>query len=329
MFAVGFLALAAAAGRGPSQPSVLKVANAMAATVEVRVNGQRLKLRVDPAANGDVTLNPDAARRSRLQPSRIPVTGLIGPVKVHGQSATSEISMGPASARATFIWYDQTITQGADGVISPGLLPYDEVHLLLGPSRSDETTTAIPVHFSRDYGLAQAQSVAGNTLLVRFAVSRRDSISTAAAAAILSYQFSGSWIGEVTPFTMKLGVQRPVRSLALGKTWLAGPFSITKFLVRTGDWRGDHALPSEAQDDSGKIVVWGKTRSLQKPVYQFVVGRDHMSRCSSVIYSKAKGTLEFTCEKKQQTFGGEPTRQSESAKPGDLSATVSGPRSLP
>ena len=295
MVEIASLALVAAACNGCSQPLVLKVADAKVATVEVHVNGQRLKLRVDPAANGDVTLNPDAARLSRLRPSTKPVTGFIGPVRVYGQSARSEISMGSATARATFIWYDRTITEGADGIISPGLLPYDEVHLLYGPPQGDETTTAVPVHFSKVYGLAQAQSVAGKTLLVRFAVSRRDSISTAAAGAILSNQFNGSWIGEVTPFMMKLGVQRPVRALALGKPWLAGPFSITKFLVRTGDWRGDHALPSTAHQDAGEIVVWGKARSLQKPVYEFVVGRDHMGQCSSVIYSKPKGTLQFTC----------------------------------
>ena len=289
------LAISAAAPAGIARPSVFSVADARTATILAAINGHPVRLLVDPAASGDLVINPDAAKRAKLSPSNMPITGYIGPVQVRGSWKKANLKVGSSRTPAVVTWYERPVTQLADGIVSPGALPFDEVHLLLGPARPTSSKVSVPVRFSIDFGLAEVQPVPKSELLVRYSLSSPDTIATAAAGAVLARRFGGSWAGDVSSARMKLGISRPVRSLALAAPWRAGPFQISQFLVRTRDWRGTQALPSETDDDPGDIIVTGKSANRQRPFYEFVVGQDRLGSCSSIIYSKRRETLEFVC----------------------------------
>jgi hypothetical protein len=279
----------------PADASVLELDQRRGATVAVTLNGQRLLLKVDPGSNGDVTLNPDAAARARLRPSLIPVTGLIGPVKVRGRVAKARMVIGTIPVTAAFTWYGKPVVTGADGIISPGLLPYDEVNLVLGSSSRSSVEKVVPVIFSKDVGLAHLTSIGGKPLGVRFSSRKESSMSTAAAGALIAAAHGGFWLGAATPVLINLGIQRPVRPLGLAQPWQVGPFSIRRFLVRTVDWRGPQSFPPEPSTDAAEIVVTGKARGAGKPFYEVVIGLEYLRACSAVRYRKAGGTLTFSC----------------------------------
>lgn len=277
-------------------PSVFTIADARTATIAATVNGHPLTLIVDPAASGDLVINPDAARRAKLSPSTMPITGYIGPVKVRGSWKKANLKVAGQRTPAIVTWYEQPVTRLADGIVSPGALPFEEVRLLLGPQRPASASFSVPVEFSTDYGLSEVQPLPKAQLLVRYSLSSPDSIATAAAGAVLARRFGGSWAGDVASARMKLGIERPVRTLALTAPWQAGPFQIRDFLVRTRDWRGTQALPTEDDDHAaGDIVVTGRSPNRQRSFYEFVVGRDRLSGCSSITYSKRRETLDFVC----------------------------------
>ena len=275
--------------------SVLELDQRSGAAVAVMLNGQRLLLKVNPGTNGDVTLNPDAAVRARLRPSIIPVTGLIGPVKVRGHVAKAKMSIAGVPVSAAFTWYGKPVVTGADGVISPGLLPYDEVNLSLGPPSRNSIETVLPVVFSRDFGLAHLTSINGTPTGVRFSVGKEGSMSTAAAGALIAATQGGSWLGPPVPTVVNLGIQRPVRPLALVRTWQVGPFPVRRFLVRTADWRGPQPFPTEPSGDAAEIIVTAKARGARKPLYELVIGQDYLGACSAVRYQRKRGTLTFRC----------------------------------
>jgi hypothetical protein len=314
------LALALLAAR-PASATDLVLDHASGFTLPVEVNGATLRLRVDPAASGLVILNPDAVRRAKLTPELISgrpgIPGQfvrasyarVGPVSLTGR--TRSVAARAAGQVFTFraIWFDRPAIDGADGVISPALLPYDGITFRIGPARPGEAAVPLALDFVTELGLYFPYPLEGRALPVQFSLWKPASIGTAAAGALLARGRSGVWAGEPDRRPVSFGILRPVRPMRIGQPLDLGFARVGAFLVRTGDYRGGYALPTD-DGDPDEIVVTA-ARAAQAARLNLVLGADQFAACSSLRYERAGRRLTLSClgataapERRRERFRG-------------------------
>jgi len=300
------LAIAIGLAASPAAAADLVLDRSGSYLVPVRINGVTLTLRADPAASGLVILNPAAVRRAKIQPEmvhrRIGIRGLfirqsfarIGPVSLTGRTGALAAGIGGAVVPLRAIWFDRDAIAGADGVISPALLPYDSVTFRLGPARDGESETALALDFRPELGLYHPWPLEDRSLPILFSLWRPASVSTAAAGALLAGDRAGAWQGGLGEAPMSFGIVRPVRPMILARPIDLGAVSVRRFLVRTGDYRGGYALPSDAVPDPDEIVVTAE-RAAQAPRLNLILGEDQFASCSSLRYERAPRRLVLRC----------------------------------
>lgn len=263
-------------------------------TIPASVNGRELRLRVSPSALGDILLNPEAARAMGFKSSSRDVA-VIGPVKVPGGRSSAVVTIAGLAARQRIYWYEGKAVEGADGLISPDLLPYDNVIFRTGPDRPGQTVAEVLL--SRNKGsLAFPYRAGAENVRIHFSTAREDSMATASAAALLAPVHDGRWAGEPRRRLIALGVERPARPMILERPIDLGGLAVDRFFVRTGDHRGDYRLPSDASNDPNEAIVTGLTKSRQRPWLVLTVGMDRLSSCSSLRYRKADRRLTLVCD---------------------------------
>lgn len=263
--------------------------------VSVEVNRQPLRLRVDPGGFAEIALNPAAAERAGLQTSSSSLIGMVGPVKLRGRFAKAPLTVNGSRFRAKFIWFNRTVFEGVDGVISPSLLPYEQVNFLLPGKRSVGTTTILPIRLHSQLGIMHDLSVSGSKVPVRLTLIEPHTTATAAAGAIIAAQQSGSWAGAATPYRVRWKVERPVRPMRLQHHLAVGPLTIDRLLVRTADYRGKHQLPQEQSADPSEIVITGSRPSRQKALVVLTLAADRLLKCSFLQYHHKQRQLRLTC----------------------------------
>lgn len=300
------IGLAVFAPARPAAAADLVLDRAGSYLVPVEINGVRLNLRADPAASGLVILNPAAVRRARIQPElgphrRLGIKGLfiresharIGPVSLTGRTGVVAARIGGRIVPMRTIWFDRDAIAGADGLISPALLPYDRIVFRLGPARRGDSETALALDFQPELGLYHPFPLADRSLPIQFSLWRPASVSTAAAGALLARDRAGAWRGAPGEAPMSFGIVRPVRPMALARPIDLGGFGVSRFLVRTGDYRGGYALPSDVPDPD-EIVVTAE-RAVQAPRLNLILGEQQFAQCSSLAYERAPRRLVLSC----------------------------------
>lgn len=260
--------------------------------ITVEVNGHPLRLRVDPGGFAEVILNPAAAKRAQLR-SSVPLIGMVGPVKLRGRSARGQMAVGGSRSRPRFIWFDRNATEGVDGIISPWLLPYDQVDLELSAARNGQTI-ALPIRFESQLGIFSDQRFDGVSVPIRATLLEERTTATAAAGALIAAHRSGTWDGPTIPYRVRWGVERPIRPLRLGRPLAIGRLELQRVLVRTSDFRGNYRLPNDPAADPSEIVVTGKRKG-QRALLVMTLARDVLSRCSLIRFTRKPRQLSFTC----------------------------------
>src|SRR3954468_12937186 len=299
---VSVLAVLAVLVASPAAAADLVLDRADDFIVPVAVNGIVLRLRADPAASGLVILNPDAVRRARIQPEMIHrqpgIPGLflrtsyarIGPVSLTGRTGWFNARIGGQPLALRAIWFDRTAIGEADGIISIADLPYDRVTFRLAPVRDGERDVAIAVDFLTELGLYHPYPLGGRAIPVQFSLWKPASIGTAAAGALIAQAQGGPCHAGPARRPMSFGILRPVRPMALARPIDLGGLPIRELLVRTGDFRGNYALPGDPQADPDEIVVTAE-RSVQQARLGLVLGADQFAACSSLRYERLAGRL--------------------------------------
>ena len=274
--------------------------------IPVEINGATLRLRVDPAASGLVILNPDAVARAKLTPEMMsgrpgipgqfirPSYARIGPIGLTGRTRAANARVAGQPLRLQTIWFDRPAIEGADGVISPALLPYDVVTFRLGAARPGEAPVTLALDFVTELGLYFPYPLEGRALPVQFSLWKPSSIGTAAAGALLAQGRAGAWAGEPDRRPISFGVVRPVRAMNLQRPLDLGFARVGAFLVRTGDYRGGLALPAESDADPDEIVVTA-ARPTQGARLNLVLGAEQFSACSSLRSERATRGLTLSC----------------------------------
>ena len=282
-------------GWSPAAARELRLERASGYVVSATINDQPVRLRIDPGAPGYIVLNPDAARKIGLKGSLISSSVSIGPTKLEGETNQVSLVVDEMRSKARVVWVERNITDIADGIISPEVLPYERVTLQFSSSDLSHRRYALPMRYDASRGLHYAQAIGDENLFVRFSVEQPTSLATASAGALIAAAYRGQRAGAAVSEPVRFGITRPVRPMRLGEALLLQGFPVTLFGVRTSDNRGKLALPDDPNADPDEIVVTGQAKSKQPRLLLLTLGRDRLGGCSSTTYSKPERTLSLQC----------------------------------
>jgi hypothetical protein len=262
--------------------------------VEAQVNGQPVRLRVDPEASGYIILNPAAVQRAALRPSLTRAVTYIGPVRLTGRTKSTTVTIGARTDERRIIWMDRDAAADADGIISPADLPYDRVTLNLRPPAAGEQAFTLPMTYQRSAGLVHSLRIGEQEIGFKISTANSHTLATAAAGALIAAQQGGAWAGEARAQLVRFSVERPARPFALDRPLMVGGRSMDAMLVRVSDHRGDAALPPEPLADPDEVVVTAAT-GRQRARHSVVLGADWLAGCSSVTWDNRTRQLTFSC----------------------------------
>jgi hypothetical protein len=261
--------------------------------IDATINGQPVRLRVDPETSGYIILNPEAAARLQLHRSMIGSRTRIGPVRLDGSSKVANVSIGGVAGNRRLVWIDRPVIDGADGVIGPADMPYDRVTFAIGAPRDGETAFEMPMEFSRGFGLYVPLRLGEHDFRFQFSLMKPFSLATAGAGAELASLYGGSWAGGALDQIIEFDVVRPVRPMAFARPVGVQGLELRALRVRTGDNRGNLSLPPEPDADPDELVVTGASR--QRAAFVVHVGADRLSRCSSIVWDNRTRHMILHC----------------------------------
>ena len=262
--------------------------------IPIELRGHTLRLRVDLETPGHPILNPGAAARVGFRGSLFGARAVIGPVRLRGETNGSKFRIDGIEREHRFVWFDRDHVEGADGLISPHDLPYDNVTFRLRPEQPGEVTTSLVMDFSRSTGLHVPLAIGTARAFLQFSTLQPNTLATASFGALVAAERGGTWDGEPRDARIEFGVTRPVRPMQLATPLRLDSFAFDHLLVRTRDFRGDYQLPTDASEDPDEIVVTGE-RARQRARLYATVGLDRLSACSSLVYTRATRTLTMRC----------------------------------
>jgi hypothetical protein len=294
--ALAATAAPAAAQRRAAPPSfVVGAENGF--IVPVKVNGHMLRLRLDTGV-GRIILNPSAATAAGIRPSMFAAQAQIGPVRIRGNTSLKRIELGGWRATRRVVWFERDVVEGADGLIAVGMLPFASTTLRIRAATAADRPVVLPVEADDSGGLLYRHPVGGEQVRFNFRLWMPTSLATASAGAHLAEHHNGSWAGEPVERPLWLGVVRPVRPVRFASpVTLGGGFAIESLQVRTGDFRGNYVLPTDApaaEADPDEIVVTANV-GRGRAILNTSLGYDRLGRCASLVYSRRTKTLTLTC----------------------------------
>ena len=280
----------------PSAPSSETALDAQSNyIVEAQVRGRHVRLKVDPGAPFFIVLNDKVAKDLGLIGTKA-ATLAVGPLRLKGSTRSEKFTIGGVTKSRPVLWVKGQSHADVDGVINPANLPGNRVTLRLRTLMPNEQQIRLPMRFDRQRGLYYEFEYGGQLILTRFTLADELTTATGAAASVIAKRRRGLWDGGPFVHPVRFGVSRPVRRMVLGQTLSVNGFPLNGFAVRIQDDRGSYLLPDKAVpsgDDEDGIIVTGKgKRSYGAPHFWLMIGREDLSRCSSISYdSKARQML--------------------------------------
>lgn len=290
---LAFAALAASpvAARAPAPPTGTLTLALPDPVVTVTVAGVPLRLSVALDGRGVVALNRAAV--DRLPIAFAPAASAeVGRIELPGRAAPAVLSVAGRQVPAA-LWSFGDCCAGVDGAIDATLLPYAEVRFVRAGAAggSERTLLLVP---DEDYGLAAREPAGGRTLHVQFALDRAETLSTAAAGAILARTWGGRFDGGYAPAAVAWGVARPSRMLVFARSGDIAGFRFDRLRTRTADFAGRERLPTDPASP-GDIVV-RRRRAPQHGWPAVMIGRDRLGRCGEIRLQTQLKLLTLRCD---------------------------------
>lgn len=265
--------------------------------VPATVHGVKARLRVDPGGPGIPVFNPAFAGRAGFKAGWIGTGARVGPIMVNGSSAVVRIDLGQGEFKRRVTWFGQDFDSGVDGSFGPSAYPADVVRFDMHPAQPGETRVTLPLVDFGYVGMGIWLNLGDTRARVRFTFDRERTLATAALGAAIAAAQDGKFDRPVETMPIMLGVDRPVRHLALGKPLRVGPFVLADLHVRTGDFGSADSIPeagaAPAVADPDEIIVTGEKKKKNRMVIE--IGRDQLARCSSIVFDKPRKQLTFSC----------------------------------
>lgn len=269
-------------------------------TLATAVEGQAVRLLIDPGAPAMPILTAEAAAKAGLKAGPFGIGYRVGPVMVAGRSAVGRIGLGDAPAKRRIGWTTQPYVTGYDGVVGPGGLPEKVVRFVLRPAQPGERTVALPLAddggLFGNWGASTATMMVGTAPVgVRFNLHQDATVATAGAALTLAGALGGTLDDDRSTAEIAFGVRRPVRTLRLAQPLSVGPIALTQLLARTADFgNADGIAATGTLPDPDEVVVTAKGKRDRRRD-RLTLGRTALRRCSAIVFDMPARQLRLTC----------------------------------
>lgn len=269
-------------------------------TLQAFINEHPVLLRVEPEfATALRILNGEKADEIGLKPTMWKIKEYVGPVRLKGELRKTLFRVADSEKEGRFAWYDRTLTARADGIVTPGALPYRTVIFHLRPPILDERAIVFDMSPVRDSGWGfdggQAYADYGDVRIqIGFNFDRPQTLATASTGRVLLDMLGGKVSPEGQDILIRAGISRPVHDLSLERPLSLNGLSITNLAVRTAD-NGilTPGFQSETKDPDEIIVRAGKKEKHVK--YDMIVGADDLAACSTLSYDFVQRKVTLSC----------------------------------
>lgn len=270
------------AGMASAQSAIILQANPVA-IVDAEINGQAVRLEVDPRFFDMLFLNSEVARRLGVRPLPLLVgaVGIEGGTSVRGRIARPRIEFGRRGARVNAAILPTPVSSRADGVIGPGVLPFDVITLVLRPEQGTarEITLAL-----EDPDIWRSEiSLAGETLSVGF---DPGGVSMFNRSAGRSFDRSGAIVarGELEERQIAFGLRALVQPIETGLSVLGLP--LAPAYARTNH-------PLLGADHPDDVIVEADSARAPPPVLD--IGQAALSQCFSIRVERRTRRMILRC----------------------------------
>lgn len=281
------------------------------ALVDVTVNGERLKLRVEPNAQGLPLIAPAQARALGLKGGGLFAFGVgfgIGREHFSGRTESAKVGVAGAKPEGRRVgWLSRDYAPAADGTIGPTGLAESVVRFQLRPARPGEVTVAMPLQIEGGIGGAlfgswfqlHALTTAGDRpIRILFDPYHPRTLATAPAAVALAKAYAGVMTAETGRQEIAFGIERPYRVMKLARPFAVGALALSRLGVRVTDEDVTGRIAEEGvaapEPDPDEVVVTAK--STKKPRAGLVViGADALAACSSLTFDKPAKVVRLAC----------------------------------
>lgn len=275
-----------------------------------QVAGVPARVRIDPAAPAMPLIDLTLAERAKLKLEDkwgISIGYLVGGTSVMTRTQKVPVDLGDGPVERRVGWAKRPFAPGVDVSVGPAALAEPVVRFQLRAARPGETTTTFKArHESAAFGLFGNFSptyaeieVGGAPMRLRFDPRHPRSLATAGAAVRIAALHDGSVSGAAVLTEIFFGIERPVRTMTLGKPFALGPLRIASLGVRTNDIGNasvirDADTPAPAPDpDEILVTAKGKKRDMRRDTLS--LGADQLQHCSSIVFDRDAGLVHLTC----------------------------------
>jgi hypothetical protein len=258
--------------------------------IEAQINGRPVRLEVDLRFPRGVAMSRAAAERLRV--TRVPFLG-IG-IGIEGSDATLSgrlarprivfpggAEMDTESRRAFAGIFPAPVTTRADGVIGPGVLPYDIVTIVLGPEPANVREIVLTLEDADDW-TPQAE-VGGESVRIMFGMADRVSIFNRAASRRYDHSGAITSTGELAETPTILGLRTLMQPVETALTFQGLP--IAPALARTN-------APLLGATEEDAIVVRAEAEETPPAI---MLGRAALAGCSSIRVERRTRRMTLRC----------------------------------
>lgn len=252
--------------------------------VEAEINGRAVRLEVDTRFPDMLALN--AAAAERLQVRRLPFA--VARVGIEGSNASlrariarPRLTFDGEDARAFAGVFAVPVTSRADGVIGPGVLPYDVITIVLGPAPANAREISFALADPDVWRVATP--IDGEALRITFDATNQASIFNRTAAR--RYDSTGAIVanGDLAELPLVLGLRTLMQPVAT-ELRVEG-LSLGPAFART-----NAPLLGAIEEDA--IVV---EADADAPPAELSLGREALRACSSISVDRRTRRLTLIC----------------------------------
>lgn len=266
-----------------AQPSSITLRADPAPIVEATINGRPVRLEVDLRMPDNLILSTTAAERLHVQ--RVPFVAIrvevVGGASMTGRVARPRLVFGNANARAFSGVFPVPVSTRADGVIGPGVLPYDVITIELGP----EAPGMRDITWTLDNAdlWHTSTSVGGRDTVLMFDVANPSSIFNRTSAELLDGAGLIHAAGDLRETPLILGLRTNMQPVTTDLRIEGLPLGSA--LARTNS-----PLLGAYEDDAVVIEADGNAREPE-----LSLGREALAHCAYIRVDRRTRRLTARC----------------------------------
>lgn len=254
--------------------------------VEAEINGRAVQLEVDLRFPRGLALSNEAAQRLRVR--RVPLLAAQvgiegGEASLRGRIARPRVVFGGEEATRAFTGVFPTpVTHRADGVVGPGVLPYDVITIEIGPRPANGRDIVFDL---RDPDRWEATTrVGGESVRIQFDLGNRETVFNRSATRLFDAAGAIPATGAVAPVMMILGLSTLMQPVDTGLSVEGLPLSAA--FARTN-------APLLGASEEDAVVVVAEPRDPPPPT--ITLGREALASCASIHVDRRTRRMTLHC----------------------------------